>query len=291
MRTLLLVLACLAPLAPAAARSLKIVTWNLNWLTLRPQGDPILPEDVHVRAPGDFARLRQYADFLNPDVAAIEEVDGPEAAARVFSPERYAVHMTHDRAVQRVGIAIRRGIDFTANPDVTGLDLDPDAKFPLRSGADVTLDLPGGPLRVLAVHLKSGCWERSLATHLRACADLREQLPPLEAWVAARQAEGVAFLVLGDFNRHLFSGESTATDPFFAALEQSAPLTAANPGVASTCWGEKRGFIDHILAGGPARGWIDPASFSTLLYAETDPAWKDRLSDHCPVSVMLNAPG
>ena len=35
---------------PAAAAELKVATWNLEWLTLRPAGDPALPR--HAPAPG-----------------------------------------------------------------------------------------------------------------------------------------------------------------------------------------------------------------------------------------------
>jgi endonuclease/exonuclease/phosphatase family metal-dependent hydrolase len=286
MRALLAFLLALSLACPAAARELKIATWNLNWLTARPQGDPILPPDVHVRASGDVDLLAKYAKFLDADVVAIEEVDGPAVAARLFPPDRYVVHMTGDHVVQRVGFAIRRGIAFTANPDLAALDPQPDAPFPLRSGADVTLHLARGPLRLLAVHLKSGCWEKSFRSHLRACETLKEQLPVLQDWIAARQREGVAYLVLGDFNRRMLAG-----DQFLAALERVAPLAVPTSTMADACWGEASAFIDHVIVGGPARSWLEPNSLQVLTYRETDPAWKDRLSDHCPVSLRFDTPG
>lgn len=270
---------------PAAARELKIATWNLNWLTARPAGDPILPPDVQLRVPGDFGLIRRYALFLDADVVAIEEVDGPAVAARIFPPDRYAIHMTADHVVQRVGFAIRRGIPFTANPDLTALDPDPAAPFPLRSGADVTLHLAGGPLRLLAVHLKTGCWEKSLRSHLRACALLNAQLPVLQDWMAARRRERMPFVVLGDFNRRMAAG-----DPFLAALERAAPVIVPTSTQSDPCWNERSAFIDHIVIGGPAESWLVPNSLAVLAYRET-PAWKERLSDHCPVSVKLDAPG
>jgi hypothetical protein len=42
--------------------------------------------------------------------------------------------------------------------------------------------------------------------------------------------------------------------------------------------------------GGPARAWIEAGSLKVMIYKETDPAWKDRLSDHCAVSVRLAPP-
>ncbi|HEY2131839.1 MAG TPA: hypothetical protein VGH36_02510 [Acetobacteraceae bacterium] len=127
----------------------------------RPEGDPALPEDVAPKRPEDIARLHEYAEKLAADVVSFQEVDGPAMAARVFTGDRYVIHATDDNVVQRTGLAIRKDIAFTANPDLTALDLYAHAKFRLRSGADVTLHLPSGPLRVLAVHLKTGCREDS----------------------------------------------------------------------------------------------------------------------------------
>ena len=44
------------------------------------------------------------------------------AAAQVFPPDRYALFMTHDDVVQRVGFAVRRGLAVRQNPDLAALD-------------------------------------------------------------------------------------------------------------------------------------------------------------------------
>jgi endonuclease/exonuclease/phosphatase family metal-dependent hydrolase len=265
----------------ASAAELKIATWNLDWLTTRQPGQRGMPTDVRARQPEDFARLAHYAAELNADVIAIQEVDGRDAAMRVFPREHYSIHMTRDRLTQRVGIAVRRGIPYSVNPDVTSLAVEPR----LRSGADITLHLAGGELRILAVHLKRGCRDVKLARSISpACSDLRSQITPLSEWIAARSAAGEAFLVLGDFNRTM-----DGRDQFWGMLRQAAPLTRATEGRASPCWGGEA-FIDHILAGGPARTWVRPEMLRVLLYRETGPEWKDRLSDHCPVSVRLSLP-
>jgi endonuclease/exonuclease/phosphatase family metal-dependent hydrolase len=270
----------LAP--PSMAAELKLATWNLDWLTLRPVGDPALPADVHPRRPEDLARLRAYAAILAADVVALQEVDGPAAAQAVFPPEAYVLHLTGDRVVQRVGFAVRRGLNFIANPDLAALEL-PGSR--LRSGADITLTWPGGRLRLLAVHLKQGCRQDRLTDPTRAaCPVLRTQLAALQGWVAQRRAEGVAFVLLGDFNRWMESG-----DPFYAALQQTAGLTRATEGRSSPCWGGG-GFIDHIIAGGAARGWMRPETLRVLVYRETAGEWRERLSDHCPVSVRFSVP-
>jgi endonuclease/exonuclease/phosphatase family metal-dependent hydrolase len=274
---LLLLLTC----RPAAADDLKFATWNLDWLTARPAGDPALPEDVRPHDAEGIERLRRYAELLAADVVALQEVDGPAIAARLFPPARYSLHFTGDAVVQRVGFAIRRDIAFRANPDLASL-----GPGRLRSGADVTLDLPGGRLRLLAVHLKAGCRDDRLSGRMSsACATLLGQARPLQDWIAARRREGMPFLLMGDFNRWMEHG-----DPFWAALERAAPLLRATTGMSSPCWGGG-GFIDHLIAGGTARDWMVAGSLRVLVYRERGAAWKDRLSDHCPVSVLLSTPG
>ena len=279
-RTLMLLLLLAVP---ARAEELKIATWNLNWLTLRPTGSPGMPEDVKSRAPEDFDKLRQYAQELNADVIAVEEVDGREAAAKVFPPDRYSIHMTRDRVTQRTGLVVRRGLKYDINPDVTAIAGDPHLR--LRSGADITLHLGTGTLRLLAVHLKQGCQAQPLANSTRrSCVELRTQIDPIKAWVAERTAAGESFLILGDFNRWM-----DGRDQFLAALQQAAPLSRATEGRSSPCWGAET-FIDHILAGGSARAWMRPETLMVMRYRETGPEWKERLSDHCPVSVRLIVP-
>lgn len=269
---------------PAAALDLKLATWNLEWLTLRPDGDPSLPDDAHPKRLDDIATLSTYARRLGADAIGIEEVDGPEIAARIFPPDRYRIEMTHDSVVQRVGLAIGNAYAVTRHPDLTGLDaVGPRATQHLRTGLDVTIARDGQSLRILVVHLKTGCWDRPLQGRgPTACRTLSRQLGVLRGWIAARRNEGVAFVVMGDFNRDML-----AHDPFLDGLEQAAPLALATAGHASPCWGGEA-FIDHILAGGPAQHWMEPDSLRVLVYRETDPEMKERLSDHCPVSVRLD---
>ncbi len=271
---------------PALAGELKLTAWNLSWLTLRPEGGPDLPEDVRPKRPEDIDTLRRYALILGSDVVAFSEVDGAEIAAQVFPPDRYRIHITQDSVVQRSGFAIRRDIDFTANPDLVALDVYKNARYRLRSAADITLNLPSGKLRLLAVHLKSGCREEPLDKAANpACLTLGRQMPHLQAWMAERAREGTPFVMMGDFNRWM-----EGRDAFYAGLQQAAPVVRAGAGRHSPCWGGV-GFLDHIIAGGDARGWMRPDSLRVLVYREKTAEMKERLSDHCPVSVRFAVPG
>jgi endonuclease/exonuclease/phosphatase family metal-dependent hydrolase len=267
----------------AAAQTVKISTWNLEWLTTRSAEAADLPADVHLRAPEDVALLRHYAEHLKADVVAFQEVDGDEAAATVFDPARYTILSIDEPVVQRVGLAVRRGIAVRRNPDYTPLDVEPGEKYRLRYGLDATLTLPGGAaLRVLVVHLKTGCQRDPIARSTRLqCAILRAQIPPLAAWAAARRAEGVAFLLMGDFNRVLDQQEEMGR-----ALAAAASLLRVTEGRSDPCW-DGSAFIDHIFAGGPARAWVVPGSLRVQVFRETGPDWRERLSDHCPISIKL----
>jgi endonuclease/exonuclease/phosphatase family metal-dependent hydrolase len=276
---LAVVLSLLTAGTPHAAE-LKIATWNLNWLTSRTAG---LPPDVRPRQQEDFDRLRAYAEELNADLVAIEEVDNADTARRVFPAETYSIHLSRDRVRQRVGIAVRRGLAYDVNPDVTAIALDPVAH--LRSGVDITLHPGAGSLRVLAVHLKQGCQYLVFGRSPRTtCVELMSQFDVVAQWIAARRDEGVPFLVLGDFNRTF-----DKNDKFARTIGAPMPLTRATEGFSSPCWGHEP-FIDHILIGGTARAWVLPNTLRVLAYRETDPTLKQLLSDHCPVSVRLNVP-
>jgi endonuclease/exonuclease/phosphatase family metal-dependent hydrolase len=271
----------------AFAGEVKVSTWNLNWLTQRSRVEGELPLDVHPRAAEDFVRLAGYARKLDADVVAFQEVDGTQTAALIFDPAVYAIATIDEPVVQRVGIAVRRTWHIGKNPDLVGLDAEPHEKFRLRYGLDVTLIPPAGAaLRVLVVHLKTGCQTDSLATSRRAqCALLARQIPPIAGWIAARRAEGIGFIVLGDFNRVFDTPDDVGT-----ALARAAPLLRVTQGFENPCW-DGAPFIDHIFLGGPARNWLVPGSLRVQVFHEVGDSWKAKLSDHCPVSVRLHLPG
>ena len=286
MRVFLLLLALLTP---AQAADIKLATWNIAWATLRGADDRAVPRDVPRRSEADWALLRQYADRLEADIIAFQEIDGPEAARKIFDERAYTLVFPAENDIQRAGFAIRRGLRVTQNADLAGLDLRPQARYSLRRGTDVTVETGAAPLRLLSIHLNAGCREEALASS-QQCESLAQQADILAQWITARQREGVAFAILGDFNRRIMP----TGDEFAERLHRAAPLTRATEGYSNPCFAaDARGgrpFIDHIFLGGAARGWLINNSMRVMVYAERDAHARERLSDHCPVSVRIRTP-
>lgn len=310
-----IVAACLLLPVTAGAESLRIATWNLEWLMLPGTFDRLAgdcTERSDRRASGSersipcdlvpsrrwddasLARLAEYARSIDYDVVALQETDGREAAARVFPSHSFC--FTRRRHVQNVGFAIRQGIPFRCNADFRALGLKNDT---VRWGADVTL-YPGTPqaIRLLSVHLKSSCNRDPLTTDSDACRTLSKQVPVLEQWIDARAREGVRFAVLGDFNRRFDRETAPARDEqgrtvaMWPELDDADPpgadLTEPGADVGPTACrpGERtRSRIDHILLGKSLADAYVQGSFRHEQYPGTA---QERWPDHCPVGITLN---
>ncbi|WP_428261960.1 endonuclease/exonuclease/phosphatase family protein [Haliangium sp.] len=266
--------------ATVSIDSLELATWNLAWLHERSGHGTVKRDDA------DYARLAAYAARLDADVIALQEVASEAAARRVFDPALYELAVSAQGGAQRTGFAYRRGLPVTRHPDYDALDVGS-----LRAGTDITVHLGRRRLRLLAVHLKSGCWAHALGRGPASCKKLARQVPPLEAWIDDRVREGVAFAVLGDFNRRLDLDEAMWRD-----LDDGEPtgadLTLITAGRRSRCWGgQYPEYIDHIVLDARAATWLVPTSFEQLVYDETDERSRDRLSDHCPISIRLQPGG
>lgn len=182
---------------------------------------------------------------------------------------------------QAVGFAIRRGIPFTRNADISDLDLgDPD----LRWGVDVTLDLPT-PIRLLGIHLKSGC-NAGRDPSDKDCEILFRQAPIVEDWIDARARSGVHFAVLGDWNRRT----GIANDAFLAMVSDDDPpegrIIMTNAGRRATCIARYSDYIDHIALGVAAQTRLVPGSFREYRYGNDESRFP---SDHCSQIVSIRA--
>lgn len=265
------------------AQTLKISTWNVEWLLdSQMQHAPQIPDDIPHRTADDLAALATYAKRLHPDLIGLQEVGDTATLARLFGTQDYQLFLSGDDIPQHTALAVRQGLRVKRNPDVTALALNPTAaRHRLRSGLDVTVSTESADLRVLIVHLKTGCWDNPLSETHHSCPILFQQFRALQDWLLQRTKNREAFAIIGDFNRRM-----TRTDPLFMALNQITPLELVTAGRASPCQNGSS-FIDHILLGGDASKWAQPDSLRVMVLPQDGAR---TLSDHCPVSITLRIP-
>jgi endonuclease/exonuclease/phosphatase family metal-dependent hydrolase len=304
-----------APSTPNRA-GLTLATWNLEWLMTPQVRDelgarctaqqpasnqralPCTPGKAQppVRVSADYDALARHADRLRAsegvDLIGLQEVDGPDAARLVFK-QGWKLDCFVQRAhPQKVGFAVRESLPYRCNGDLQARDIDGGT----RAGADITL-YPGTPreVRVLAVHLKSGCFDGKLDRSFSPCQRLRQQVPVIEAWIDQRVREGTAFAVLGDFNRHLDKDARYPAGPDEAApfnliqawSDNNPPgaellrATEGAPVVRCDASDRHNQYIDDILIDKRLADRQKNRRFARLPY---DPADQGRmLSDHCPL--------
>lgn len=281
---------CVPPSQPtsagAAGRELRIASWNLEFLAEK-DGAGCEPREAK-----DYEAMKRIADSLKADVIAFQEAENLTAAARVFDPARYDIvmeqrpgevtgmcggrHPNQPFIRQAVGFAVRKGLAFDRNPDVTSIMI---GNPQLRSGVDITLQPKGlAPIRLLAVHLKSGC---ASGNGNAACPTLMQQIPAVEAWIDRAAKGPIRFAVLGDWNRQL----AKPGDAFWTEIDDATPYNAdlrlADEGVTPKCDPRFNSFIDHIVLDRRAAKAF--AGFNETTYAPNEKHY----SDHCPVAASL----
>jgi len=290
----------------ASPPTLKLATWNLEWF-MRPETlRSLTPSCTPAEAPRDGAKravpcdvahelarsgedinaMRSYATTLDADVVALQEVDGADAARLLF--KNYDFCFSGRNAVQNNGFAIRRGLAHACGPDVTAMSLADD----VRRGVELRL-FPdtAQELRLLSVHLKSGCARDPLDSAKPSCQELERQVPFLEQWIDAQAAGHHAFAVLGDFNRDL-----RREPPGLAVWSQIDDGDPPEADLVNTADGQTfqnclpsqtfSGYIDYILLGRRMARGLVANSFGRELYRPKDAA-RRKLSDHCPVFIRL----
>ena len=298
----LLIVACSQP--PAGA-GIRIATWNLNNLHYL-ENEP-LRNGAPARSAEDLETLRRYVTRLDADIVALQEVNGPDAAALLFPVSEYELYFSgrykddkdqgSDTDYIYTGFAVRRGVfDEVRAVDQAGLSvLTPEGR-PVRRGVEVLVERDGKQLSLLNIHLKSGCFARNLERPASsACDTLARQRAPLERWIDDRFELGIPFVVFGDFNRAF--DVHGAKDHLWEELDDDSPAGLSLRRLPfrrePACWRGTEAHHDHpidFFVFGP-RAWplVDRESFTELVFdaPDADPE-RGTPSDHCPIAVTLD---
>ncbi|MDH2406355.1 HAD family acid phosphatase [Bradyrhizobium sp. SSUT18] len=291
----LLICVMLSATVVGKASALTMATWNLEHLAEK-DGAGCRP-----RTEADYGSLRSYAEQLKADIVAVQEVESGAALARVFDPKAWFIEISSVPpegekrecaglagqfiTKQLTGFAIRKSVAYLRNPDVTELDIGATGRH--RYGVDISLDT-GVPLRLLSVHLKSGCHSEPEASAREDCRVLFEQARVLKLqWINKRADEGIPFAILGDFNRRLQNEPglwSVLDEPGGGARDL---VRTAARGTPARCRGRDDLFIDFIVLNGRSAPLFVADSFREFRYRE---GANEAPSDHCPVLVELAIP-
>lgn len=233
--------------------------------------------------------LREIAVFLSgldADIISFQEVASEAAAQAVFPASDWRLFVsgrvydtpqplcrqdpTRRMGHMRTGFAVRRGIAAELQPELSSLG---DTAFRANNephGVDIKVTVGEETVRMLSIHLTSGCASAEDRTK-PACAALFSQATTLRSLTEARSGRGEAWLVAGDFNRHWQAGDAF----WIAAVGESVhTLHVASRGV---------GAVDHLL--------LSPGSFELgLKKVEPQASATDlELSDYEPVIADLRS--
>ena len=285
----LLLAGCQAPgVVPGSLEPLhlRIATWNLEHLNDTDDAGCV------PREPADYDAIAERIREIDPDVVAFQEVENTDAARRVFPAMHWHVEVSARPETpvarecwgrpgnylhhQATGFAIRKEIVYQRNDDLQSLgDSASD-----RWGTDITVIFGDRQLRLLSLHLKSGCWsaeQDSNPSRTQTCNTLRDQIEEVRAWAGRREEDGTAFGILGDFNRRLAVSDDWA---WRELSPESSPLDLLTAEIEYQCDPRFEEHIDHIV--------LD-ADAAALLVPESTREWPRRGDhpDHCAVSADL----
>ncbi|MBY3091700.1 endonuclease/exonuclease/phosphatase family protein [Rhizobium laguerreae] len=199
-------------------------------------------------------RQEQIGSFISrsilADIIAFQEVNGEQSVREVLPKGGldYDFCPVTGYKVQRLVIVWKKILGekvSCAIEDALSLPANPDDKRP-RPGLALTLKIDGKLLRIMDVHLKSGCVSPfdggNLEGAAKDCTILQQQVDPLESWIERAAADGAKIVLLGDFNRNFWH---ELRDQRPARTDASGTSTPRPAGVLS------RSLIEEIADGQP----------------------------------------
>ena len=264
------------------ASSMHIATWNLEHLAW-----PI-DAGCKPRTASDIAAMKDYAAQLDADIVALQEVASEAAVRQIFPSPTWRVIISErpdsepyecrengfTSTQQKVAFAVKSDIEVLAVDQMQALGLTMPG---LRYGLGITVNSPRGPMDLLDVHMKSGCFvDDYRQSDSEACEVYARQAPLLDKWVAAHEASGRPYVILGDFNHRLSAPYNRLT----RLLLNDARSTAVATRQLIGCHPRYPAPIDHIVVGGVN-------SRNVTASATVHGFDGEMLSDHCAVSAVL----
>ncbi len=282
---------CPAKRSPDAHWSgkLRIASWNLANLHAE-NGKSVYTgrRRSEVRENADYERIKCYVRLFDPDILAVQEVDGEKALGRVVDSDVYSVHVSSRpkgglNGKQNTGFAYKKWLMVQELNDLKALDV---SNGKLRYGAQIRVRHNGRSFKMLSVHMKSGCFDDTSSG--RACTKLFQQVPKLEEWIDSEANSDEPFIILGDFNRRLNIDGDGVWEEINDGRPPNANLENITKNKTTSCRDNSyERFIDHAVFDRRSYDWVEDSSFRHITYRQADKDVWGQISDHCPIAVDL----
>ncbi|EGU47767.1 metal-dependent hydrolase [Vibrio ichthyoenteri ATCC 700023] len=288
---LLYVVVLYAPPTLAQQQS-KISTWNMEWLDL--QGNKRFKSSLRTNA--DFDKISDYFVQIDTPILAFQEVTSESAIRRVVG-DSYNIylsarstgqyrHLQFNDINQYTGFAIKKGIRVTDPDDFSLLRSNRQTKLRFASYIIVN-DWWDEPIHLLSIHLKARCSGQFHPN--KSCQTLKEQGLALNRWILERQQQKQAYIISGDFNHNL----AYPNDWLWNDITQQSQAHLSTRHVNADCLVRSRNkakrthqfrsLIDHFVT---SPHFIVNEAKQHLF--EPSDVVEFKLSDHCPLSIILN---
>lgn len=277
--------------APEAVKqSLNIATWNVEHLAFP------YTQGCRPRTEAEFTELKSYAQNIDADIVALQEVASRQAVANLFPESEWQI-IVSDRpdsqsyecrgtnftsTQQKVAFAVRKDISVEQLDSLEQFGLDNPG---LRYGLEIVVNSSLGEFKLLNVHMKSGCFvDNYKRSDKESCQTYAKQAEVMVDWVEEQEKSQTPYIILGDFNHRLSA-------PYNAMTQRLAKATAKTGGIENTtgalmgCHPYYPAAIDHIFAGNLTANYQKKA----MSHHFDDMAPDAMLSDHCAVSLALTA--
>lgn len=270
---------------------LNVATWNVEHLAY-PIDQGCRPRDEN-----ELNAMRAYAQKLDADVVALQEVASKEAVHLLFPEAEWQVIMSarpdskaydcrgsgYKSTQQKTAIAVKKALRISAVEQNEVLAL---GRPGLRFGLGISLETPVGVVEILNLHLKSGCFvDDYLKSDSQSCENLSEQAEILYNWIEQRETASTPYIILGDFNHRISAPYNRMTQSILAKSKSaSSPIRIVTQAIIG-CHPRYPAPIDHIIVGGLAS---DSVTFSPLTHYYEDMSEDAMLSDHCATSVDIS---
>ena len=254
---------------------MRLATWNLEHLASDTGTGP------KPRTLVGWAHLAGIARKIGADVWLLQEIDSEAVVRQVLREPCWAVRVAPRRWRDRIRtVALRTAI--AVNTEKIGPER---LKWtdPVKLGGwwvegrlctEAEIGIDGDTVRILCVHLKSGCWSGNSAGTLGrpnlVCARHRNQQAAVRRWLK----DGGLRIAGGDFNRVM----GDPTDAMRRRAERMGASVIPSPEDSPG----KEGRIDHwVLSEAASRKWKNAiAEIQTMTYHPENP-------DHKPVRIEL----